>query len=61
MLRKYAIDYKPDKKGYLFEGSSIGTPYSTRSLQEVLQAVKKKAGVIRPGAFIVYGTFLRSI
>lgn len=38
MLRDYALQYKPDKKGFLFEGSSKGTPYSTRSLQEVLQA-----------------------
>ena len=50
MLREYAIDYKPDKKGYLFEGSSRGTPYSVRSLQEVLYSAKEKAGVIRPGS-----------
>jgi integrase/recombinase XerD len=50
MLRDYAIDYKPDKKGYLFEGSSPGTPYSVRSLQEVLYSAKEKAGVIRPGS-----------
>ena len=50
MLRDYATDYKPDKKGYLFEGSTPGTPYSTRSLQEVLHAAKKKAGVMRPGS-----------
>ena len=50
MLREYAVDYKPDKKGYLFEGSTKGTAYSTRSLQEVLQAAKTKAGVIKPGS-----------
>ena len=50
MLRDYAKEYKPDKKGYLFGGSSPGSPYSTRSLQEVLQAAKKKAGVIKPGS-----------
>jgi len=50
MLREYAKEYKPDRKGYLFVGSSPGTPYSTRSLQEVLQAAKKKAGVIKPGS-----------
>lgn len=50
MLREYAIEYKPDKKGYLFEGSERGKPYSTRSVQEVLYAAKKKAGVIRPGS-----------
>jgi site-specific recombinase XerD len=50
MLREYATEYKPDKKGFLFEGSTSGTQYSTRSLQEVLMAAKKKAGVIRPGS-----------
>jgi site-specific recombinase XerD len=50
MLREYALEYNPDKKGYLFEGSAKGDPYSTRSLQEVLQSAKKKAGVIKPGS-----------
>ncbi len=50
MLREYAKEYKPGKKGWLFEGSVKGTAYSSRSLQEVLQYAKKKAGVIRPGS-----------
>lgn len=50
MLREYAVEYKPDKKGYLFEGSRKGIAYSSRSLQEVLQAAKKKAGVVKPGS-----------
>ena len=50
MLREYAIEYKPNKKGYLFEGNTKDTAYSSRSLQEVMQAAKKKAGVIRPGS-----------
>jgi integrase/recombinase XerD len=50
MLREYALEYKPDKKGFLFEGSNKGSAYSTRSLQEVLQAAKIKAGVIKPGS-----------
>ncbi len=50
MLREYAKEYNPDKKGYLFGGSLPGTPYSTRSLQEVMQAAKKKAGVMKPGS-----------
>ena len=50
MLRAYAEEYRPKANGYLFEGSLKGTPYSNRSLQEVLQAAKKKAGVIRPGS-----------
>ncbi|MFC0774669.1 tyrosine-type recombinase/integrase [Terrimonas alba] len=50
MLREYAMQYKPDKSGYLFEGITKGTPYSTRSLQEVIQAAKNKAGIIKPGS-----------
>ena len=42
--------YRPAKNGYLFEGSASGTPYSTRSLQEVIQAAKKKAGIMKPGS-----------
>ena len=49
MLREYALQYKPDKRGFLFEGSVKGTAYATRSLQEVIQAAKAKAGVIKPG------------
>ena len=54
-LKTYQIDsrrmtYKPAKNGYLFEGSAKGTPYSTRSLQEVLQTAKKKAGIMKPGS-----------
>ena len=50
MLREYALAYKPAKNGYLFEGITKGTPYSTRSLQEVLQTAKKKAGIMKPGS-----------
>lgn len=50
LLRAYAAAYKPNKKGYLFEGSEKGTPYSIRSLQEVIQAAKKKAGIMKPGS-----------
>jgi integrase/recombinase XerD len=50
MMRDYVLQYKPDRRGFLFEGNNKGTPYSTRSLQEVLQAAKKKAGVLRPGS-----------
>ena len=48
-LREYARQFKPDKKGFLFEGKKKGHHYSDRSLQEVVQAAKKKAGVIKPG------------
>ena len=50
MLRAYASIYRPAKNGYLFEGSASGTPYSTRSLQEVIQAAKRKAGIMKPGS-----------
>jgi integrase/recombinase XerD len=50
MLREYARVYKPLKNGFLFEGSGKDSPYSSRSLQEVLQAAKKKAGIIRAGS-----------
>ncbi|MEI9912855.1 MAG: tyrosine-type recombinase/integrase [Bacteroidota bacterium] len=50
MLREYALEYKPDKSGYLFEGSTKGIPYSTSSLHEVIQAAKTKAGIIKPGS-----------
>lgn len=50
MLREYAHDYKPERSGYLFEGSNKGQPYSTRSLQEVLQSAKTKAGIIKSGS-----------
>ena len=50
MLREYARAYKPAAKGYLFEGAQKGQPYSSRSLQEVLAAAKKKAGIMRPGS-----------
>lgn len=50
MLRAYIEEYKPAKNGYLFEGSLKETAYSSRSLQQVIQAAKKKAGVIRPGS-----------
>ena len=50
MLRKYISEYEPDPKGYLFAGQWKGEPYSSRSLQLVLAAAKKKAGVLKPGS-----------
>ena len=50
MLKAYTEEYAPPESGYLFEGHIKGTAYSSRSLQEVIQAAKKKAGVIRPGS-----------
>lgn len=50
MLREYWKKYKPSKEGYLFEGQMKGTSYSSRSLQLVLAAAKKKAGIMKPGS-----------
>ncbi|MES2774098.1 MAG: tyrosine-type recombinase/integrase [Bacteroidota bacterium] len=50
MLREYWNQYKPAVKGYLFPGQMPNQPYSTRSLQLVLQAAKQKAGILRPGS-----------
>lgn len=50
ILRQYAAQYKPNRKGYLFEGAQKGVAYSARSLQEVLQSAKQRAGVLKPGA-----------
>ncbi len=50
MLRAYFIACKPDKKGYLFCGQQPGEPYSTRSLQLIMQAAKQRAGILKPGS-----------
>lgn len=47
MLRQYYRLYKPAE--YLFEGQ-MGGMYSTRSVQKVLSAAKKKAGVKKKGS-----------
>ena len=50
MLREYWKKQKPLKEGYLFPGQIADQPYSTRSLQLVLAAAKKRAGVLKPGS-----------
>lgn len=50
MLREYWRKQKPSREGYLFAGQNAGTPYSARSLQLVLTAAKKKAGIMKPGS-----------
>jgi integrase/recombinase XerD len=50
MLREFWNSYKPLNKGYLFSGQNVGEPYSTRSLQLVLNAAKQKAGILKPGS-----------
>jgi site-specific recombinase XerD len=48
MLREYYKQYKPTE--YLFEGQYARQHYSSRSIQLVLQEVKKRAGITRPGS-----------
>ena len=48
MLREYYKQYKPKK--FLFEGMMPGTPYSVRSLEEIIQQAKQKAGITKPGS-----------
>ena len=50
MLREYWKTNRPSKTGYLFPGQYKDDPYSTRGLQLVLAAAKKKAGVLKPGS-----------
>ena len=50
MLREYWNEYKPLQNGYLFSGQYAGDPYSTRSLQLVLNAAKNKVGILKPGS-----------
>jgi integrase/recombinase XerD len=50
MLREYWNVYQPKKDGYLFAGQVTGQPYSTRSLQLILEAAKNKAGILKPGS-----------
>ena len=47
ILRDYFKEYKP--KIWLFEGQS-GGQYSTRSVQEVIQQAKQKAGIKKKGS-----------
>ncbi len=47
LFRQYYSTYKP--KEWLFEGQH-GGQYSTRSVQLVLESIKKKAGVTRKGS-----------
>ncbi|MDI3319273.1 tyrosine-type recombinase/integrase [Pinibacter soli] len=50
MLREYWKAFKPSTDGYLFDGQQKGQPYSSRSLQLVLQSAKQKAGILKPGS-----------
>lgn len=48
MLREYYKKYKPVR--FLFEGIMPGTPYSVRSLEEIIMQAKQKAGIDKSGS-----------
>jgi len=58
MLREYYTRYKPDRKSYLFSGQHANEPYSTRSMQAVVQQAKERAGILKKGAPMHYATVL---
>lgn len=49
MLREYYKTYRPKKDGYLFEGNEGSSAYSKRSLQKIIEAAKRAAGIVKPG------------
>jgi site-specific recombinase XerD len=49
LLRKYYSVYKP--KEWLFEGQYEGSPYSTRSLQQIFHRAKEKSKILQPVTF----------
>lgn len=50
VLREYWQKLRPSNNGYLFAGQAPNESYSSRSLQLVLAAAKKKAGILKPGS-----------
>lgn len=49
-LVKYMAEFKP--KNWLFNSNKIGKPYSTRSIQSVMQQSIAKAGIDKPKASV---------
>ncbi len=49
-LRAYFKEYKP--KVFFFKGQYSGEPYSTRSIQLILAAAKKRQRGISPAAYM---------
>ncbi len=45
ILRQYIKDYKPRPQFYLFESEQTGTAYPTRTLQQIFNNAKSKAGI----------------
>ncbi|MBS1934844.1 MAG: site-specific integrase [Bacteroidetes bacterium] len=51
ILRAYLKSLPSMPKTYLFEGEKQGTPYSTRSAQEIFYQAKEKAGIVKQVSF----------
>jgi integrase len=49
LLRKYYVAYKP--QDWLFEGQSLNSPYSTRSLQQIFRIAKTAARILQDVTF----------
>jgi site-specific recombinase XerD len=47
ILRKYISEIKPRPRVYLFESEQTGTAYPSRTVQQIFQNAKKKAGIIK--------------
>ena len=45
ILRKYKLEYKPQPKEWLFESEQTLTIYPTRTVQQIFQNAKEKAGI----------------
>ena len=45
ILRDYYLEFKPET--WLFEGQRSGTPYSSKSLQQVVHQAARKAGILK--------------
>lgn len=45
ILRAYLKEYIPKPQNYLFESEQTGTAYPTRTVQQIFQNAKKKAGI----------------
>ena len=45
ILRKYLSEYRPQPKEYLFESEQTNTAYPTRTVQQIFNNAKTKAGI----------------
>ena len=45
ILRSYIKEYKPHPRRYLFESAQTGTAYPTRTVQQIFNTARQKAGI----------------